>query len=61
MPVMVGKIGTSLMPLHMKSQVIGAREAALAVTALERLAPRVLSEMTSQFIRSRESPLAAFP
>lgn len=40
---------------------IAAREAAVAVPAFEGLRAGVLAVVTRQLVRTRESPLAAFP
>lgn len=48
-------------PLHVQRKVIGARECPLAQVALERPVTGVLSIMTSQLVRPREFPPAAFP
>lgn len=51
----------SLMALHMKGQMIGSGEAAVTMGTFERLAARVFSIMTGQFIGSREAPFASIP
>lgn len=50
-----------LMSLHMKCQVIWSGETSLTMRTLEGLGSRVFPKMTSQFIRSSESPLTSFP
>lgn len=50
-----------LMPLHVQSQVIGAREAAVAHGALEGFSPGVLPVVARQFVWARKSPIAALP
>lgn len=50
-----------LVPLHVQRQVVGAREAAAAHGALERLGPRVLPVVARQLVRAREPPVAARP
>lgn len=60
-PSVDGSLAFWLMPLHVKSQVIGSREGSLADTALERLGSRVLAVVTSEFVRAGEAPLALGP
>ena len=52
---------TSLVPLHVECQVIGAGEAAPAVVALEGLGSRVFPKVAGEFVGSGEPPLTAFP
>lgn len=52
---------TSLVPLHVECQVIGAGEAAPTVVALEGLGSRVFPEVAGEFVGSGEPPLTAFP
>lgn len=49
------------MALLVQGQVIGAREAAIAVRAFERLGARVLAVVAREFIGTREPPLASLP
>ena len=49
------------MPLHVQGQVVGAREAAVAHPALERLGPGVLPVVAGQLVRAREPPVTALP
>lgn len=49
------------MALHVKSQVVGPGETALAMTAFEWFASGVLSEVSGQLIGSGETPLTALP
>lgn len=50
-----------LVPLHMQSEMIGAREASAANGTLEGFGSRVLSEVTCQFIGTSEPPVTALP
>ena len=50
-----------LVAFEMQGQVIRAREAALAVDALERLGARVLAIVARQFVAARKSPQTALP
>lgn len=50
-----------LVPLHVQGQVVGAGEAAVTHSALERLGPSVLPVMARQLIRACEPPVAAIP
>ena len=45
----------------MQGEVVGAREAALAVDAFERLGAGVFAVVARQFVAAREPPLAALP
>lgn len=45
----------------MQGQVIGARKAAIAISALEGFGSSVLAIVTSQFIAPCETPFTAFP
>lgn len=47
--------------LLVQSEVIGAREGAITVRALEWLYSRVLPKVTGQLIRAGELPRTAFP
>lgn len=47
--------------LLVQGKVIGAREGAIAVRALERLHARVLPKVTGQLIGAGELPRTAFP
>lgn len=47
--------------LPVQGEVIGAREAALAIRALERLGSGVFAVMTCQLVGTCELPRAAFP
>lgn len=49
------------MALGVQRQVVGAREAALAVAAAERLGAGVLAVVPRQLVRPGEAPLAALP
>lgn len=49
------------MSLHVQGEVIAAREAPVAVPALERLGPGVFAIVPGQLVRAGESPLAALP
>lgn len=49
------------MPLHVKRQVIGPGESALAQVALEGSVARVLPEMTRELVGAGELPAAALP
>ena len=51
----------SLVALEVEGEVVGAREAAIAVHALERLGARVLAVVARQLVGAREPPLAALP
>lgn len=48
-------------PLGVQRQVVGAREAPLAVAAAERLGARVLAVVPRELVRAREPPLAPLP
>lgn len=50
-----------LVPLHMQGEMIGAREAAAAHSALEGFGSGVLPEVTRQLIGTCEPPVAALP
>lgn len=50
-----------LVPLHMQSEMIGAREASAAHGTLEGLGSRVLPEVTRQFVGTSEPPVTALP
>jgi len=47
--------------LHVERQVIGPREAAIAVAALERLGTCVLAVVAGQLVAPRKPPFAAVP
>lgn len=50
-----------LVPLHMQGQVIRSGEGARADRALERFGPCVFPEVTSQLIRTGETPVTSIP
>jgi len=47
--------------LHVQRQVIGPREAAIAVAALERLGTCVLAVVAGQLVAPRKPPFTALP
>ena len=49
------------MPLHVQGEVVGPREAPVAVLALEGLEAGVLAVVPRQLVGPREPPLAAVP
>ena len=49
------------MPLGVKGEVIGTRESASAVRAAERAVSGVFSAVSSQLVRPRKLPSAAWP
>lgn len=51
----------SLVALQVEGQMIGARETAIAVAALEGLGTRVLPVMPRELVGTGETPLAAIP
>lgn len=51
----------SLVALHVQGEVVRAREAAVAMIALERFRTCVFPVMTGQLVRPCEPPLAALP
>lgn len=56
-----GQAGSVLVPLHVQRQVVGAREAAVAHSALKGLGARVLAVMACELVGACEAPVAAFP
>jgi hypothetical protein len=53
--------GTLNVSLHVEGEMIAAREATVAVPALEGLGSGVFAIVAREFVRAGESPLAALP